>query len=159
MGVIEGHDMTDICLERPEAFARASRSCIISAYLQVLERTKGALAADPELPFPKEQIARAILSELTDDPKSDFRKQLEIGYVLLESFVSYDEYRAVEDFKNACLCAEQIADSRNPSSILKSARIMKRVRGEKAVRVQERIHEGMKKRQLELLDLHKGEAA
>ena len=104
-------------------------------------------------------MRKQFCSELADDPQSDLRKQLEIGYVLLESFVSYDEYRAVEDFKNASFCAEQIADSRNPSSILKSARIMKKVRGERAVRVQERIHEKMKKRQLELSELQKVEAA
>ncbi len=159
MGLIKGLQMSNNCLERPEAFSKAPRSSIISAYLRVLERIKGPLAADLELPFPKEQIAQAIVSELADDPASDLRKQLEIGYVLLESFVPYEEYRTVEDFKNASFCAEQIANSRNPSSILKSARIMKMVRGERAVRVQERIHERMKKRQLELLALHKGEAA
>ena len=79
--------------------------------------------------------------------------------MLLESFVSCEEYLAVEDFKNASLRAEKIADSQNPSSILKSARIMKTVRGERAVRIQEQIHEKMKKRQLDLLGLEKGEAA
>lgn len=160
MDFINGRHATGISLEkRQRAGAEALRSSIISAYLQVLERTKGPLASDLELPCPKEQIAQAILSELADDPYSDLRKQLEISYVLLESFVSYDEYRTVEDFKKASFCAERIADSRNPSSILRSARIMKKVRGEKAVRVEERIHEKMKKRQLELSELLKGEAA
>ncbi len=159
MDLIKARLMTKNYLERPEAFATAPRSSIISAYLDVLERMKGTLAADLELPYPKEQIAQAILSELADAPEGDSRKHLEIGYVLLESFVSYDEYRAVEDFKNASFCAERIADLRNPSSILKSARIMRSVRGERAVRVEERIHEKMKKRQLELIELQKGEAA
>lgn len=159
MGLIKGKNPAKICPERLEALPKASAATIISAYLQVLDRTKSPLAADLELPFPKERIAHAILSTLSDDPESDLRKQLEIGYVLLESFVSYDEYRAVQNFKKASLCAEKIADSQDPSSILRSARILKKARGERAVRIQEKIHEKMKKRQLELLELQNGEAA
>lgn len=159
MDITKGHHVANSPLERPEAHAKAPRSAIISAYLHVLEKIKGPLAVDLELPFPKEQIAQAILSELADNPECDLRNQLEIGFVLLESFVAYDEYRAVEDFKNASLCAEKIAESGNPSSILESAHLMRQVRGERAVKVQERIHEKMKKRQLELLGLQKGKAA
>ncbi|MDR3566511.1 MAG: hypothetical protein P4L43_00625 [Syntrophobacteraceae bacterium] len=159
MGLVTGHHKTKNSSVRSEVFTRATRSSIISAYLHILEKMRGPLAADLELPFPKEQIAEAILGELTDDPGGDLAKRLEIGYVLLESFVPYEEYRAVEDFKTASLHAEKIADSRNPSSILKSVRIMKKGRGEKAVKVQERIHEKMQKRQLELMELKKGEAA
>ncbi|MGC9193964.1 MAG: hypothetical protein ACP5IL_00750 [Syntrophobacteraceae bacterium] len=159
MDFIRCNNATDKNVLRADPSAETSRSRIISAYLQVLEKQKSPLAADLMLPFPKEQIAQAILSELADNPECDLRKQLEIGYVLLESFVSYDEYRVVEDFKNASFCAEQIANPRNPSSILKSARIMKRVWGERAVKVQERIHERMQKRQLDLLEIQKGEAA
>ncbi len=159
MDIVKGHHRTKNSHERPEAIAKASRSSIIAGYLRVLERLRGPLAAELELPFPKEQISRAILDELADAPGCDSKNRLEIGYVLLESFVPYDEYRAVEDFKDASLYAERICDSQDPSSILKSARIMKKVRGERAVRVQEIIHERMQKRQLELLELHKGEAA
>ena len=156
MALAKGHLHSAI---RSDFFTKTTRSFIISKYLHILERTRGSLAADRELPLPKEQIAEALLGELADDPGGDWTKRLEIAYVLLESFVSYEEYRAVEDFKDASLRAEKIADSRNPSSILKSARIMKNVRGERAVKIQERIHERMEKRQLELLALKKGEAA
>ncbi len=159
MDFIRCNNATDRSVSRPDPSGETSRSHIISAYLQVLEKHKTPLAADLMLPFPKEQIAQAILSELAENPDSDLRKQLEIGYVLLESFVSYEEYRLVEDFKNASFCAERIAHSRNPSSILKSARLLKRVWGERAVKVQERIHERMQKRQLDLLELRKVEAA
>ncbi|MGC8490363.1 MAG: hypothetical protein ACP5SH_01375 [Syntrophobacteraceae bacterium] len=159
MGIFRGNHPAKICPEGPDAMIKASPANIISAYLQVLDGIKSPLAADLELPFPKDRIAQAILCTLADDPDSDLRKRLEIGYVLLESFVSYDEYRAVQDFKKASLCAEKLADSQDPSSILKSARILKKARGERAVRIQEKIHEKMKKRQLELLDLQSGEAA
>lgn len=159
MDIAKGHHRAKNSHERPEAIAKATRSSIISGYLRVLERLKGPLAADLELPFPKEHISRAILDELAEDPGCDSRNRLEIGYVLLETFVPYDEYRTVEDFKHASLYAERICDSQDPSSILKSARIMKKARGERAVRVEERIHEKMQKRQLDLLELHKGKAA
>ncbi|MDR3555705.1 MAG: hypothetical protein P4L55_13185 [Syntrophobacteraceae bacterium] len=159
MDIFKSYHATNNCPERAGAFPKAPRSQVIAAYLLVLEGKKGPLAADLELPFPKEQIAQAILSELAEDPGCDVRKELEIGYVLLESFVSYDEYRAVEDFKTASFRAERIANPQNPSSILKSARIMQKARGESAVRIQERIHERMQKRQLELSELQKREAA
>ena len=159
MDLIKSHNKPDSSVQQAEAFSKAPRSYIISAYLQVLEKIKKPLAAEHELPFPKEQIALAILGKLAENPGCDLRNRLEIGYVLLESFVPYEEYRAVEDFKTASFRAEQIADSQNPSSILKSARIMKKVRGERAVRIQERIHEKMKQRQLDLSELQKGKAA
>ena len=159
MNPVRSHYIVKKFAPGPEAPSRARRSSVISAYLDVLDKMKGPLAAELELPFAKEQIAQAILEELADGPGYDLAKRLEISYVLLESFVSCEEYLAVEDFKNASLRAEKIADSQNPSSILKSARIMKTVRGERAVRIQEQIHEKMKKRQLDLLGLEKGEAA
>lgn len=148
----------ELCGVFPDS-TREQRSRTICAYLQVLEGMKGPIAADLELPFPKEQIRQAILDELADDPESDLRRRLEIGYVLLESFIPYEEYRAVEDFKTASLRAEQITDMRNPASILKSARMMRKARGDSAVRVEERIYEKMKKRQLEIQEFQKGSAA
>ncbi len=158
MELIKGHYDANNSLERP-ALCETLRSAVISTYLKVLEDTKGLLASELALPFPKEQIGRAILGELANDPECDWKKQLEIGYVLLESFVSHEEYRTVEDFKNASSCAEKTADLRNPSSILKSARIMRGARGERALSVQERVHERMQKRKSDLLELQKGEAA
>jgi hypothetical protein len=93
---------------------------IISAYLLVLEDMKGPIAVDSELPCPKERIGQAILQELADDPESDLRRQLEIAYVQLESFIPYEEYCVIEDFKNASLRAQRIADMGDPTSILRS---------------------------------------
>ncbi len=101
---------------------------IVSAYLRVLEDMKGPIAVDTELPCPKELIGQAILHELADDPESDLRRQLEIAYVQLESFIPYEEYRVIEDFKNASLRAQKIADMGDPTSILRSARIMRKER-------------------------------
>ncbi len=134
-------------------------SRIISAYLLVLEDMKGPIAVDSELPYPKERIGQAILQELADDPENDLRRQLEIAYVRLESFIPYDEYRVIEDFKDVSLRAQEIADMRDPTSILRSARIMSNAKGESAVRFQEKIYEKMTARRLQILQLGKGDAA
>ena len=132
---------------------------IISAYLLVLEDMKGTIAVDSELPCPKERIGQAILQELADDPENDLRRQLEIAYVRLESFIPYEEYRVIEDFKDVSLRAQEIADMRDPTSILRSARIMSKAKGESAVRFQEKIYEKMTARRLQILQLGKGDAA
>jgi len=132
---------------------------IISAYLLVLEDMKGPIAVDSELPYPKEQIGQAILRELADDPENDLRRQLEIAYVQLESFIPYEEYRVIEDFKDVSLRTQEIADMRDPTSILRSARIMSNAKGESAVRFQEKIYEKMKVRRLQIQQLRKGDAA
>ena len=134
-------------------------SRIISAYLLVLEDMKGPIAVDSELPCPKERIGQAILQELADDPESDLRRQLEIAYVRLESFIPYEEYRVIEDFKDVSLRAQEIADMGDPTSILRSARIMSNAKGESAVRLQEKIYEKMTARRLQILQLGKGGAA
>ncbi len=135
------------------------RRRIISAYLRVLEGMKGPIAVDCELPFPKERIGDAILQELADDPESDLRRRLEIAYVQLESFIPYEEYRVIEDFKDASLRSQEIADMRDPTSILRSVRIMSNAKGESAVRFQEKIYEKMKARRLQIQQIGKGEAA
>jgi hypothetical protein len=132
---------------------------IVSAYLRVLEDMKGPIAVDTELPFPKELIGQAILQELADDPESDLRRQLEIAYVQLESFIPYEEYRVIEDFKNASLRAQRIADMGDPTSILRSARIMSKEKGESAVRFEEKIYEKMKARCVQIKQLGEDDAA
>jgi hypothetical protein len=132
---------------------REQGSGIICAYLQVLEDMRGSIGIDSELPCPKEQIGEAILRELADDPDGDLRRQLEIAYVLLESFIPVEEYRVIEDFKAASLFAQQIADTGDPTSILRSAGILRKANGESAVRLEEKIHEEMSKRQLQVLRL------
>jgi len=123
------------------------RSRIVRAYLKVLENTKGPVAVEDELPFPKEQIGQAILRELAEEPDCDLRRRLEIAYVLLESFIPYEDYRTIEDFKSASLCAQQVADMADPTSILRSAQMMKKADGDNAVRLQEKIYEKMRERQ------------
>ena len=132
---------------------------IVSAYLRVLEDMKGPIAVDIELPCPKERIGQAILQELANDPDSDLRRRLEIAYVQLESFIPYEEYRVIEDFKNASLRAQQIADMGDPTSILRSALIMSKEMGESAVRFEEKIYEKMKARHLEIRQLGEDDAA
>lgn len=135
------------------------RSSIIYAYLQVLDGVRGPVAVDSALPFPKEQIEQAILDELAEDPESDLRRRLEIAYVLLESFIPFEEYRVIEDFKSASFLAQQIADMGDPVSLLRSARIMRKARGESAVRLQEKIHEKMTARQSQIRELGHSNAA
>jgi len=132
---------------------------IVSAYLRVLENMKGPIAAETELPYPKERIGQAILRELADDPETDLRRRLEIAYVQLESFIPYEEYRVIEDFKNASIRVQEIVDMGNPTSILRSAQIISNARGESAVRFQEKIYEKMKARHLQIQQLGEGDAA
>jgi len=136
----------EVCLDSPQE----QRSRIICAYLQVLEDLKGHIAAESELPFPKEQIGKAILGELSDGSDEYLRLRLEIAYVLLESFIPDEEFRVIEDFKMASLCAAKLADNGDPASILKSARMTRRANGDSAVRLQEKIYEKMRRRQLQI---------
>jgi hypothetical protein len=129
---------------------REKRWRIISDYFRVLDDMKGPIAVESDLPCSKEWVAEAILQELAEEPEYDLRRRLEIAYVRLESFIAYKEYRIIEDFKDASLRAQLIADMRDPTSILRSARIMKGARGERAVRLQEKIYEKMSARRLEL---------
>ena len=135
------------------------RSRIICDYLQVLEDMRGPIGMDSELPCPKEQIREAIFCELEDGPGGDLQHWLEIAYVLLESFIPFEEYRVIQDFKTASRFAQQIAEMGDPTSILRSAGIIRRANGESAVRLQEKIHENMSKRHLEVLKLRESSSA
>jgi hypothetical protein len=177
MEISNGHFCATSFFKRPEAFVRGLRagdgeecgvfpdsaqergSRIICAYLQVLEGMRGPIAVDSDLPFPKEQIAQAILRELADGPEGDLRRRLEIAYVLLESFIPFEEYRVIEDFKTVSLCAQQIADMGDPTSILRSARIMRKAKGDSAVVLQEKIYKKMMERQLQIQEIREGGAA
>jgi len=46
------------------------------------------------------------------------------------------------DFRDASLHAEEMADTGDPTSIIKSAKIMRKAKGEPAVSIQERIRRG-----------------
>jgi hypothetical protein len=128
----------------------SQRSAIVQAYLKVLENINRPIAVDDELPFPKEQIGQAILCELAEEPECDLRRRLEIAYVLLESFIPYEDYRVIEDFKNASLRAQEAAEVGNPTSLLRSAQIVKRANGDCAVRLLEKIYEKMTEKQRQL---------
>jgi hypothetical protein len=131
--------------------SRNERCRIICAYLRLLDDMRGPIAVESDLPCSKERVAEAILQELADDPEYDLRRHLEIAFVQLESFIPYREYRVIEDFKDASLRAQRIADMGDPTSILRSARIMRSSRGENAVRLEEKIYEKMRARRLQLL--------
>jgi hypothetical protein len=140
---------------------RKSAACeqrrqIIYAYLEVVENMTGSLALDSDLPYSKQRIEEAILQELADDPESDLRRRLEIAYVQLESFIPCKDYRVIEDFKDASQRAQEIADVRDPTSILKSARIMRMAKGERAVKLEEEIHEQMNKRHFKVRKIREG---
>ena len=169
METTNGHFLSTSFFKRPEAFAggpgaeiehRAfphstleQRSRLIHAYFQVLDGMRGPIGVESELPFPKEQIGRAIFDELSDYPECDLRRRLEIAFVLLECFIPLEEYRVIEDFKTASFCAQRIFDTGNPASILRSARIMRKAKGDSAVRLLEKIYENIRKRQVEILHL------
>ncbi|SPJ14797.1 hypothetical protein SBDP2_1900002 [Syntrophobacter sp. SbD2] len=177
MEITSGHFRATRLFNCPEAFLKGARaedgeecgycpdstleqrSRIICAYLQVLEEMRGPIGMDSELPCPKEQIREAIFCELANDPGGDTQHWLEIAYVLLESFIPCDEYRVIEDFKAASCFAQQIADMGDPTSILRSAGIIRKVNGKNAVRLQEKIHENMNKRHLEVLKLRESSSA
>ncbi|HIJ68628.1 MAG TPA: hypothetical protein HPP57_03890 [Deltaproteobacteria bacterium] len=177
MEITSGHFSAARLFNCPEAFLKGARAVdeeecgycpdstyeqrfrIICAYLKVLEEMRGPLGVDSELPCPKEQIREAIFRELADGPDGDLQHWLEIAYVLLESFIPCEEYRVIEDFKAASRLTQQIAEMGNPASILRSAGIIRRVNGESAVRLQEKIHEKMTKRHLEVLKLRENNSA
>ena len=81
-----------------------------------------------------------------------------LTYGLNPSF-PYEEYRVIEDFKDVSLRAEETADMRDPTSILRSVRIMSNAKGESAVRIEEKIYEKMKARHLQIQQLGEGDAA
>jgi hypothetical protein len=138
---------------------REKRWRIISAYLRVLDDMSGPIAVEADLPYPKERIGEAILQELADDPESDLRRRLEIAYVQLESFIPYREFRVIEDFKDASLRAQKIADMGDPTSILMSARIMRKAKGESAILLEEKIYAKMSASHLRLQRLREGYCA
>jgi hypothetical protein len=119
---------------------------IITAYLELLEGLGAPMGVESELPYSKEDIRLAIFQELVENPNSEFRDQLEIAYMQLETFVPYDDYKTVADFKCASLRAQEMTDSGDPTSVMKSVGIMRRAEGDRAVKIQEGISEKMRER-------------
>lgn len=114
---------------------------IISSYSILLERCKAPIAKESDLPWPKDLIEKAICEEIIENPDETVCSQLRTAYVLLESFLSAEDWDAIEYFKLANTLAQEMAESGRPEDIVASARILKTVRGEKAVGIQERIWE------------------
>ncbi|MFP5212256.1 MAG: hypothetical protein ACLGPL_02650 [Acidobacteriota bacterium] len=130
----------------PRKMGRDQRRKIIALYGEVLERFSSPMERESILPFSKAVIRRAICDELLENPDSEIRSPLEIGYARLESFLTDEEYEVMEEFKAAGELAERAAQSGSPEDILASARILKSVRSEHALKIQERITEMMQKR-------------
>lgn len=129
---------------------RKRRRAIISAYVSVLGGCKSSVARESDLPWPKDLIGKAICEEIIETPDDEARTQLRVAYVLLESFLSTEDWNVVEYFKLANTLALEMAQSGSPQDVVASARILRAIRGDRAVGIQERIWE-MKKRRMKFL--------
>jgi len=122
------------------------RSDVISSYEQLLERYATPMARETDLPYPKALIRRAIYEELRENPDSEIRSYLEIAFVQLECFLPPEEFNVVHDFKRAGVLAQELAKSGDPRDVVASAAILRKVKGEKAVRILEKISRKIRRR-------------
>jgi len=81
-----------------------------------------------------------------DNPTCDRRTDLEIAYVQLESFIADKEYWILSEFKNAGILAQELAATGDPNNIAAAVRLLKKTKGDIAVRIQERISRKMRGR-------------
>ncbi len=123
---------------------------IIFDYLQLLEEIKGPMALDSDLPYSKDLVRRAILEEILENPNGELRSQLEIAYVQLEAFITYEEHRVIAEFKAASMRSQEMADTGDPTSIIRSVGMVKKGMGDRAVRIQERISDNMRQRMAQI---------
>ena len=121
-----------------ERTCRESRKTIAS-YQKLLEKWRSPIGSESVLPLPKNLIAAAIYQELMDYPTHDRRSEFEIAYVQLESFIPDEEYRILTEFKNADKLALELASTGGPANVLAAGRLLKKARGDSAVRIQRRI--------------------
>lgn len=71
-----------------------------------------SIGLETELPFPKDVIRLAIAQILlTQDIDEEFRKNLEFGYIELESFLPAKEYEILKPFYTATSYAEKTTRS------------------------------------------------
>jgi hypothetical protein len=108
---------------------------------------------ETDLPYSKEMIRKAIYEELSENPQSESRSFLEIAFVQLECFLPPEEFKVVHDFKRASVVAQEIAKTGAPRDIVASADILSGVKGEKAVRILEKISRKIRKRTTEIRDI------
>jgi hypothetical protein len=128
----------------------ANRGEVITRYGQLLEKYSAPVGRETELPYSKEMIRQAICEELSENPHSEVRSFLEIAFVQLECFLPPEEFKVVHDFKRVSVIAQEVAKSGDPRDIVASAAILTRVKGEKAVRILEKISKKIRKRMAEI---------
>ncbi len=126
------------------------RSEVISGYERFLEKYSAPVASEADLPYPKELIRKAICEELIENPDAEMRSYLEIAFAQLECFLSPEEFKIVHDFKRASVLAQKIAESGDPKDIVESAKILRKVKGEKAVKILEKISSKIRRRIAEI---------
>jgi hypothetical protein len=126
---------------------------IISAYLGMLEKLNAPIGIESDLPYPKEQIRFAIFQELIENPSGELSYQLEIAYMQLEIFISSDDYKTLADFKNASREAQEMEDPGDPTSVIRLAGLLKNVKGDRAVKIQETISDKMRERLLQVQEI------
>ena len=134
------------------AMSRDQRGEIIAAYFRVLDQMKTSIGVESDLPYPKEIIRLAIMQELAENSSSD-SKSLEIGYVQLEAFIPLAEHRILQDFKNASRFTQDLVENADPATIMISAGIMRNVKGDRAVQIQEKISERMRERLTQIKEI------
>jgi hypothetical protein len=130
-------DFERLCRERRKT---------IASYQELLEKWRAPVGPESVLPFPKSLIAAAIYQELMDNLTYDRRTDLEIAYVQIESFIPDGEYWILSEFKNADTLARELAATGQPDKILAAVRLLKKAKGDSAVRIQERISQKMRGR-------------
>lgn len=119
---------------------------IIAEYGRILKKHSSCIERETDLPFPKDLIRQAIYEELLENPENELTSHLEIAFAQLEAFLPDHEYHIMQQFKLTGNFAESLAKSGNPGDIIKSARCLKKVKGDHAVRIQERVSEKIQKR-------------
>jgi hypothetical protein len=126
------------------------RGEVISRYEQLLQKYSAPVAREADLPYPKKLIRRAIREELSENPDFEMRSYLEIAFVQLECFLPPEEFKVVHDFKRASALAQELAKSGDPRDIVASAGILSKVKGDKAVRILEKISRKIRQRIAEI---------
>ncbi len=135
-----------VCTE----LSAARRRQIIAAYGRTLKKYASSVERESILPYPKDLIRQAIHEELQENPETELSHHLEIGFAQLEAFLPEREYRILQEFKAAGKMAETLAQSGDPEDIIKSARFLRKVKGDRAVRIQEKISQKMRARLKEI---------
>lgn len=132
--------------------SREQRWEIIDAYTRTLDKMRTSIGSEADLPYQKDLIRLAIYQELVENPDTDLNN-LEIAYVQLECFISHEEYMVIADFKDASRLAQEMAELGDPTSLIRSAMVMKQVKGDQAVSIQEKVSERMRERLVQIQEI------